>query len=113
MINKSIVWFIVLVFLNLIITPDFTFADSGGVGGKNESTYVIIGGVVIIALIIGVGLLTTNAGKKKEAPKDQAYNDKIESGIHLDYQSSNQMSYETNYDNQRINPSGQLVLHMC
>ncbi len=112
MIKKSIIWFLVLVFLNFVIMPDFVSAGGMMVGDKGKADTIIIGTGLVLTAIIIAAVLIKHSDKKKELLKDQAHDNKISSGIHLDYQSSTQMSYEPKYDDQLITPSGLLVLHM-
>jgi hypothetical protein len=79
MIKKSVMWFLVLAFLNFILVSDFVFADSGyadvghyGGPSGGEVVFAIIGGVIVIGLIVfGVSKLSKKTDSQSEQPQDQ------------------------------------------
>lgn len=76
MVKKRVVWFLVLAFVNLVITPGFAFAEQGGFGpidvdtGPSKSA-VLIGGLIVVALGVGIYLLTKRSPTPKEQPQGQ------------------------------------------
>ncbi len=105
MVKKSIVWFLVLAFLNLIITPGFVSAADGvfasgiDVGPSRSDVALVAGGAILLGLII-VGLVYL-AKKHESTPAEQPQDEKQETPRTLHFQHP---------DEQSMTPSGQIAL---
>jgi len=114
MIKKVIILFLVTAFLNFMITPEFTSAQSSfpqDINAVPDKSTLLIGGLIVVGVIVLTVLLISHAKRSKdEQPKDQAHDTKMSSELNSDNQPLTQKSYETNYDDQLVTQSGQLVL---
>jgi len=105
MVKESVVWFLVLAFLNLIITPGFVsaaereFAQTIDVGPSRSNLAVAAGGVIVLGLII-VGLVYL-AKKHQGTPAEQPQEQKQETSQSPHFQHS---------DEQPVTLSGQIAL---
>ncbi|MDH4231730.1 MAG: hypothetical protein OEW04_06840 [Nitrospirota bacterium] len=82
MIKKSVIWFLVLAFLNFQLVSDFVFADSGfanvghmgGPSGGEVVAAVIVGVIVIGLIVFGVSKSLKKTDAQSEQPQDQKEN---------------------------------------
>ncbi len=102
MVRKSIVCFLVLAFLNLIITPGFVTAAAFPQieVGPSRSDMAVAAGVAVAAVLIIVGLVYL-VKKHQSAPAEQPQDEKQEAPQTLHFQYP---------DEQLITPSGQIAL---
>jgi hypothetical protein len=129
MIKKGIIWFLVLVFLNFIIAPDYVFAgnyfDIGSSGGQAEA--ITVGAILILGLII-VGIVALTKHSKSPTDKPQEEKKDIETSPETDpdnppanppdqisiipeeQRQDDEILLNTNFDNQLITQSGEIVL---
>jgi hypothetical protein len=115
MVRKGIIWFLVFAFLSVSIAPDFAFGYfEGGFGsGANDQGGIVIAGLIIVgALVLTIASIVRSKHKKEptELSEEQNQNTKMTYEIRPDNQPFTQISCETNYYNQRVTPSGDLVL---
>jgi hypothetical protein len=76
MIKKSVMWFLVLTFLNFSLLPDFVIAD-GEFGGPSSTQVgvAVIGGLIVVGLIVfGISRLAKKTDSQSEQPQDQKEN---------------------------------------
>ncbi len=76
MIKKTVMWFLVLAFLNFSFLPDFVIAD-GQFGGPSstEVGIAVIGGLIVVGLIVfGISRLAKKTDSQSEQPQDQKEN---------------------------------------
>ncbi len=104
MLKKSCVWFLLLAFLNLMITPGFVSAAGGGfptidVGPSRSDMALAVGGVVLLGLLI-VGVVYL-AKKHQSTPAEHPQDEKQEIPQALHFQQP---------DEQPVTPSGQIAL---
>jgi len=93
MIKKGIIWFLVLALLNISIAPvsAFGYFEGGFGSGANDQGGIVIAGLIIVGVIV-----LTIASIARFKYSEQKEDTKI--------------SYEINLDDQRVTPSGDIVL---
>jgi hypothetical protein len=101
MVKKNVVWFLVLAFVNLVITPGFAFAQQGfgpiDIDTGPSHSAVLIGGLIVVAVCVGIYLLT----KRSPTPNEQPQGQKQEAPQSLHFQQP---------DEQLTTPPGQIAL---
>lgn len=115
MVRKGIIWFLVLAFLSVSIAPDFALGYfEGGFGSaSNDQGGIVIAGLIIVgAIVLTIASIVRSKHKKEqpELPEEQNQNTKMSYEMHPYNQPFTQNSGESNYDNQRVTPSGDIVL---
>lgn len=107
--------FLVLAFLSVSIAPDYAFGYFDGGFGHDYSDKggIVIAGLIIVGvLVFTIASIVRSKHKKEpnELPEEQNENTKMSYETHPYNQPSTQNSVETDYDNQRFTPSGDIVL---
>ncbi len=99
--RKGIIWLLVLAFLTVSIAPDSAFGYfEGGFGsGAHDQGGIVIAGLIIVG-VIALTIASIARSKHKKDPIE--YSEKQKEDIKI--------SYEINLDDQRVAPSGDIVL---
>jgi len=69
MIKKSIIYFLVLAFLNFLIVPECSFAYDGSTMGIDKGAVVAVA-VGLVVVVVGVALLVRSASKQSVQSQD-------------------------------------------
>jgi hypothetical protein len=127
MIKKGIICFLVLAFLNFVIVPDYVFAG-GYIGfSDNQVAAMTFGAVLVIGLVIvGIASLVKHLKSPADKPKEEKQDTEISPKTDLDNPPANppdqisllseeqkqndEILLNTNFDNQLITQSGEIVL---
>jgi hypothetical protein len=112
MFRKGFIWFLVLAFLSVSIAPDYAFGyfDGGFGHDYSDKSGIVIAGLIIVGALVFTIASIVRSKHTTELPEEQNENTKMPYEIQPYNQPSTKNSVETNYDNQRVTPSGDVVL---